>query len=74
VNSLAFSKRGDRLISGSEDGTVKVFDPRTGLEAIGLKLPERTPVYRIQISPDEHRIIIMGKTKGAFIFDGTPQK
>jgi eukaryotic-like serine/threonine-protein kinase len=72
VTSLAFSAAGDRLVSGSENSAVKVWDVRTGLEAIGLKLPHREPVHRVRFSSDGRRILAVGSHSGATIFDGSP--
>ncbi|MDY3563545.1 serine/threonine-protein kinase [Gemmata sp. JC673] len=72
VRALAFSATGDRLVSGSDDGTVKVWDPHARHEILALKLPHREPVRRLLFSRDGNRLIAVGETRGAVIFDGTP--
>ncbi|MBX3400844.1 MAG: protein kinase [Gemmataceae bacterium] len=74
VTSLAFNAAGDRLVSGSENSAVKVWDVRTGLEAIGLKLPHKEPVHRVRFSTDGQRIIAVGSHSGATVFDGSPRR
>ena len=56
ITSLAFSPGGDRLVSGCDHGVVKVWDTRTGPEAIGLKLPQPEPVHRVEFTADGHRV------------------
>ncbi|MBL8864234.1 MAG: protein kinase, partial [Planctomycetia bacterium] len=74
VTSLAFNGAGNRLVSGSENSSVKVWDVRTGLEAIGLKLPHKEPVHRVRFSTDGQRIIAVGSHSGATVFDGSPRR
>jgi WD40 repeat protein len=72
VTALCFSERGDRLVSGSEDGSVKVWDAATSREAISMKLPFRDAAIRVQFTPDGGRLIVTGRIHGAAIFDGKP--
>ncbi len=74
VRSLAFSRFGHRLLSGSDNSVIKVWDTKSGLEAIGLKLPQNEPVHRVFYSADENQIIAIGSHSGATIFDGSPIK
>jgi|GEM_PF-1997021 len=68
VQCLVFSPKGDRLVSGSDDGSVKVWDPHARLEAIGLKMTNKVPVQRVLFSQDGTRIIAIGSHGGATIF------
>jgi WD40 repeat protein len=49
---------GGRLVSGSYDHTVKVWDPSTAAELLSLPLGPRASdrVYRVEVSPDGKRI------------------
>jgi WD40 repeat protein/serine/threonine protein kinase len=54
VSSVAFSPDGTRLVSGSFDQTVKVWDAATGQEALALKGHKVTSVA---FSPDGKRLV-----------------
>ncbi len=73
VQALAYSPKGDRLVSGSDDGSIKVWDPHARLEVLGLKTTHREPVRHILYSQDGTRLIAIGQTRGATIFDGAPR-
>ena len=51
---MAFSPDGRRIVSGSYDKTVKVWDAATGQEMLTLK--GHTAVYSVAFSPDGRRI------------------
>jgi WD40 repeat protein len=70
VNAVAFSPDGRRLISASNDHTVRVWDPTTGQEVLTLRRHTR-PVMNVAFSSDGHRIV---STDGmeTWIWDGTP--
>jgi WD40 repeat protein len=70
VQALVFSANGDRLVSGSDDGCIKVWDPHMRLQAIELRLAHKAPVHRLLFSHDGGRLIAIGRTGGATIFDG----
>jgi WD40 repeat protein/serine/threonine protein kinase len=56
VYSVAFSPDGKRLVSGSEDHTVKVWDAVTGQETLTLR-GHSGPVYSVAFSPDGKRLL-----------------
>ena len=53
---MAFSPDGKRIVSGSEDKTVKVWDCDKGKEILSLK-GHTGPVTSVAISPDGKRIV-----------------
>ncbi|KIN97752.1 hypothetical protein M404DRAFT_159655, partial [Pisolithus tinctorius Marx 270] len=57
VNSVAFSPDGKRIVSGSWDNTVRVWDVERGVQ-IGSPLEGHTqPVNSVAFSPDGKRIV-----------------
>jgi len=55
VNSCSFSPDGKRIISGSGDETIKVWDAETGREIISIC--HNSPVYTCALSPDNKSIV-----------------
>ena len=53
---MAFSPDGRRIVSGSEDQTLKVWDAETGQETLTLK-GHTGSVYSVAFSPDGRRIV-----------------
>ncbi len=74
ITNVAFTPDADRLATGCEHGLVKVWDVRTGLEALALKLPQAEPVHRLEFSADGHKLVAVGYRSGATIFDGAPKR
>jgi WD40 repeat protein len=56
VTSLSFSPDGQRLVSASEDGTVKVWDAISGQEVLTLK-GHPSAVTSLSFSPDGQRLV-----------------
>lgn len=58
VHSVDFSPDGKRIVSGSSDRTIKLWDARTGQETLTLALRGLTPsVYCVRFSADGRRIV-----------------
>ena len=71
VDSVAFSPDGKRLVSGSRDDTVKVWDAQTGQEALSLKGHTNT-VSSVAFSPDGKRIVSGSWDKTVKVWGATP--
>jgi serine/threonine protein kinase len=56
VNSVSFSPDGSRIVSGSHDETLKVWDAETGQEMLTLK-GHSDGVMSVSFSPDGRRIV-----------------
>src|SRR5207249_1024668 len=56
VSSVCFSPDGERIVSGSEDKTVTVWDAHTGQEIRTLK-GHNGRVWSVVFSPDGKRIL-----------------
>ncbi len=55
VTSVAFSPDGNRMVTGSQDGTANVWDAESGLEIASLK-GHTSYVYSVSFSPDGRRV------------------
>jgi WD40 repeat protein len=58
INSLAFSSDGAQLASGSDDATVRVWDPATQSELSQFKPTMATNVYRVVFSPSGSELAV----------------
>ena len=57
VNSVAFSPGGSRIVSGSSDETIRLWDAATG-DGIGKPLEgHSSSVFSVAFSPDGSRIV-----------------
>jgi WD40 repeat protein/tRNA A-37 threonylcarbamoyl transferase component Bud32 len=68
VSSVAISGDGKRIISGGDDGTVRVWDADTGVEKLTLK-GHTGPVTSVAISGDGKRIISGGDDGTVRVWD-----
>ena len=71
VTSLVFSPDGRRLVSASEDKTVKLWDTKTGQEALTLR-GHPGVVRGVAFSPDARLLAAAGDDGTITIWDGTP--
>ena len=70
---MAFSPDGQRLASGSDDGTVKLWDSATGKELFARKGHDDL-VYSVAFSPDGQRLASGSKDKTVKIWDSVTGK
>jgi sterol desaturase/sphingolipid hydroxylase (fatty acid hydroxylase superfamily) len=73
VLAVAVSGDGTRVISGSEDGTVKVWDVATGREVFTLTGHGR-PVCGVTLSPDGSRVISGGHDRTLRVWNAATGK
>ena len=68
VISVAVSPDGQRIVTGSEDRTAKVWETATGRELLTLK-GHRGPIYSVAFSPDGQRIVTGSADKTAKVWE-----
>jgi len=71
VTSVAFSADGERIVSGSPDQTVKVWEAQTGKEALTLK-GHTGGVLSVAFSADSKRIVSGSTDQTVKVWDATP--
>ena len=67
VNSVAFSRDGTRIATGSDDATTKVWDAQSGKELLTLSVGAN--VYSVAFSPDGRRILTGSTDDTARVWD-----
>jgi WD40 repeat protein len=76
VYAAAFSPDGLGIVTGSNDGTARLWDARTGVELAVLR-GHQGPVFAVAYSPDGRRVVTASADQTARIWDvatGTPLK
>ena len=72
VLSVAFSPDGQRIVSGSSDNTLKIWDASSGKELHTLKGHD-DEVMSVAFSPDGQRIVSGSSDKTVKIWDASEQ-
>ena len=70
ITSVAFSPDGRRIVSGSGDHTVTVWDTTTGKKTLTLK-GHSEAVFGVSLSPDGRQIVSGGFDKTVRVWDAT---
>src|SRR5205814_2864515 len=69
VTSAAFDPTGSRIVTGSEDGTAKVWDPATGAAVLTFK-GHAGGVTAVAFSRDGSRLVTGSRDRTARVWDG----
>jgi WD40 repeat protein len=67
IHSVAFSTDGRRIVSASDDGSVRVWDTSTQVSQLEFSYPG--PVYSACFSPDNQYVLLAGKAKAVVVWD-----
>jgi WD40 repeat protein len=62
INTVAFSRDGNRLVTAGSDGTVRIWEARTGQELLVLK-GHTGEVYGAEFSPDGRCVVSTGQDR-----------
>jgi WD40 repeat protein len=71
LGALTFSPDGTRLVTGGDDGTVRLWDPITGEEVLTLR-GHLGQVERLMFTRDGRRLISLGHDGTARVWDARP--
>ena len=71
VNSVAFSPDGSKIISGSDDMTIRVWNASTGIEMLPPLQGHNGWINSVAFSPDESRIISGSDDKTIRVWDAS---
>jgi WD40 repeat protein len=71
VNSVAFSRDGSKIISGSSDKTIRVWDASTGIEMLPPLRGHNGWILSVAFSPDGSKIISGSDDKTIRVWDAS---
>jgi WD40 repeat protein len=71
VNSVAFSPDGSKIISGSDDKTIRVWDASTGIEMLPPLRGHDGSISSVAFSPDGSKIISGSSDKTIRVWDAS---
>lgn len=76
VTAFGYSPDGKRLATGAADGTIKVWDSESELEAVGLAVgrTNREPVLSLWFTADGQRLVALPEDAPPVAFDGAPRE
>jgi WD40 repeat protein len=76
VNCGKFNSSGNKIITGSEDQTVKIFDPKTGecLHTFTSETLSESPIHCIAAKPDDPIVFLAGTATGETFLGSIKQK
>lgn len=71
VTSVAFALAGKSIISGGDDGTLRLWDLATQQESLGI-LAHETKIYAIRGAPDAHWIASASQAGEVIVWNWAP--
>ena len=73
IRSIAFAKDGSRVVTGSADRKVKIWDPETGRELLTLK-GHKNDVTAVDFSYDGNTVMSAGEDGRIMLWFATPEE
>jgi WD40 repeat protein/serine/threonine protein kinase len=71
INEIAFSPEGSRFVTGSDDGTARVWDSATG-NSIGEPMRHGSAINHVEFSPEGGRVVTAGYDGFARVWSVAP--
>jgi WD40 repeat protein/DNA-binding SARP family transcriptional activator len=69
VAAIGFDRTGTRIAVGWSDGTVRVWDPRSGSELVSIRTP--APLRAMAFEPDGRTVVTLSDDHTARVWDAT---